>query len=48
MTITRYFGLICEKSHINTITQSMIFIGSFFGFFAFSYIADNYGRKYEH
>lgn len=36
--------MVCE-SYVKSILQSLISIGSFFGFFVFPYYADNYGRK---
>jgi OCT family organic cation transporter-like MFS transporter 4/5 len=37
--------LICEYDYLVPILTSLLYIGSFIGFFVIPYIADNYGRK---
>lgn len=37
--------LICENESLGTTLKAMVSIGSLIGFFFFSFIADNYGRK---
>ena len=37
--------LICENKSLGTTLIAMVSIGSLIGFFFFSFIADNYGRK---
>lgn len=45
--IANTFGTIyaCNKDYVLTILSSIVYIGSFIGFFIFPYIADNQGRK---
>lgn len=45
--IANSFGTIyaCNKEYVLTTLSTIVYIGSFVGFFFFPYIADNYGRK---
>lgn len=45
--IANSFGTIyaCDKDYVLTVLSMLVYIGSFFGFFVFPYIADNFGRK---
>jgi MFS transporter, OCT family, solute carrier family 22 (organic cation transporter), member 4/5 len=37
--------LICEEKSTASLLQSLVYMGSLVGFFIFSFVADNYGRK---
>lgn len=37
--------LICEEKGTASLLESLVYMGSLIGFFVFSFIADNYGRK---
>jgi len=37
--------LICDREYISNVLQSLVYFGSLIGFFIFSFVADNYGRK---
>ena len=37
--------LICSREEISNVLQSVVYVGSLIGFFIFSFVADNYGRK---
>jgi OCT family organic cation transporter-like MFS transporter 4/5 len=37
--------LICNREELGNLLQSIVYFGSLVGFFIFSFIADNYGRK---
>lgn len=45
--IANSFGTLyaCDKDYVLTILSSIVYMGSFVGFFFFPYIADNFGRK---
>ena len=43
--ITEFNDLLCENESLGTTLKAMVSIGSLIGFFFFSFIADNYGRK---
>lgn len=44
-SVTSEYRLYCDRYYLNTIGQSITYFGSLCGFFLFSFIADNYGRK---
>jgi MFS family permease len=39
---------ICNKSWIITLMKSMVYIGCFFGNVVYSFLPDNYGRKFAY
>jgi len=39
--------LICEREELSNVLQSLVYVGSLVGFFIFSFVADNYGRKFS-
>ena len=44
-TIATEYELYCEKRHLRNITQSIIFIGGFFGLFILTFISEKFGKR---
>ena len=44
-TLTIQFNLYCERRNLRDLTQSIGYVGSFFGMLVLGFISDNFGRK---